>query len=199
MAIRRILQVSGVLLLVALLPTAASAAESAVADAVADKRLARAEGMIDAFYSFEPKRLAPFLEDAGEYAKRLMYYQGWAEGGNYKIVRRAPCAVVDSPQVIACPITVQDDPVMALGMTFKVTDTFTLTFDGLKIAKVATSSDDKPLYHQAREWVVENMPQIMEGPCKGFFAGGATPGECAQAMTKGYASFAASEDFPGLD
>ncbi|MEO0425455.1 MAG: hypothetical protein AAF184_24185 [Pseudomonadota bacterium] len=182
-----------------LLSTTASAETSAVAEAVVKKRLARAEGMIDAFYSFKPKQLSPFLEDAGDSGPRLMYYQGWAEGGNYKIVRRAPCAVVDSPEVIACPITVQDDPVMALGMTFKVTDTFTLTFDGMKIAKVETSSDDKPIYGEARKWVIANRPEVMEGPCKGFYAGGTTPGACAKAMTEGYAAFAASDDFPGLD
>ncbi len=162
------------------------------------ERLSIAEALIDAFYSFDPERLAPLLTAAGESAARLLYYQGWAEGGNYRIVERGSC-VADTATQVRCPITVEDDPVMALGSDFKVTDTFTITFDGTTITKVETNSDDQPIYYQAYEWVVENMPEVMEGPCRGFFDGGPTPGACAQAMTAGYRAFAASPEFPGLD
>lgn len=159
-------------------------------------RVEIAEQMIDAFYSFDADRLRPFLTDAGDTAQRLMFYQGWAEGGNYKIISRAPCAAEPDDKVV-CPITVEDDAVMALKTDFKVTDTFTLSFDGDAIASVETSSNDKPVYYEASAWVRENFPEIMEGPCKGFFADGPTPGDCARAMSEGYKKFAESDDFPG--
>ena len=79
--------------------------------------------MINAFYSFDPEPLAALLSDAGASAEALLYYQGWAEGGNYKIIERGTCVSV-TPEQVQCSITVEDDPVMALGSDFKVTDTF---------------------------------------------------------------------------
>ena len=155
-----------------------------------------AEQMIDAFYSFDPDQLRPFLAQAGDSETRLLYYQGWADGGNYKIVNRGPC-VIEAPDTVKCPITVEDDPVLALKIDFKVTDTFTISYDEATIAKVETSSNDKPLYYQASTWVRENFPDVMDGPCKGFFADGPTPADCARVMTEGYRKFAESEDFPG--
>jgi hypothetical protein len=187
-----------------LMPTHALRSTSSSADAAVTgapdtaERLAIAEALIDAFYSFDPERLAALLIDAGESADQLLYYQGWAEGGNYKIIERGACVAVTQSQV-RCSITVEDDPVMALGSDFKVTDTFTISFDGTKISDVETSSNDQPIYYLARDWVRANMPEIMEGPCKGFFAGGPTPGDCARAMAEGYREFAASDEFPGLD
>ena len=105
----------------------------------------------------------------------------------------------EAPETVVCPITVEDDPVLALNLDFKVTDTFTITFDGTTISNVDTSSNDKPVYYQASAWVRENLPEIMEGPCEGFFAGGPTPQDCARAMTDGYRKFAESDDFPNED
>ncbi len=155
-----------------------------------------AERMIDAFYSFDSNQLRPFLAAAEESQTRLLYYQGWADGGNYKIVNRAPCAL-DTANTVKCPITVEDDPVLALKIDFKVTDTFTISFDGATIKEVETSSNDKPIYYEASTWVRENFPDVMEGPCEGFFADGQTPADCARAMTEGYRKFAESDDFPG--
>ncbi|MEO1305417.1 MAG: hypothetical protein AAFV37_10600 [Pseudomonadota bacterium] len=159
------------------------------------EQLQIAEQMIDAFYSYDPDQLRPLLAAAEESSDGLLWYQGWAEGGNYKIVNRGAC-VAKSATEVDCPITVEDDPVLALGLEFKVTDTFTLTFDGPKIVNVDTSSNDKPIYYVASVWVRTNYPEIMEGPCEGFFAGGPTPQDCARAMADGYAKFAASDDFP---
>jgi len=155
---------------------------------------ATAESFIDAFYSFDQTELEPFLRDAPESASAITYYQGWAEGGNYKVLDRKPCIQFDT-NVIECSITVEDDPIMALGIDFKVTDTFQITFSDNVITAVETSSDDPPIYFEAREWVRENLPDLIASPCQGFFADGTTPGECAEAMAAGYAQFAASEDF----
>ncbi|MFT5562427.1 MAG: hypothetical protein ACI9B8_000966 [Sulfitobacter sp.] len=150
-----------------------------------------AEGFIDAFYSFDPEQLQPFLANAEESAQRLSYYQGWAEGGNYKVLNRGACEA-ESPTLFTCPITVQDDPVVELKTGFNVTDTFHLTFDAIKIASIKTSSDDQPIYYEARKWVEANMPEVMTGPCLNRNKGGKTPGDCARAMTEGYKQFYAA-------
>ena len=154
----------------------------------AKAQIALAEQMIDAFYSFDAQQLAPLLTQAPDSATRILYYQGWAKGGNYIVLNRAPCAVEDANK-IACAITVQDDPVQALKTGFDVTDTFHLTFEGTTIVAVDTSSNDEPIYFEARKWVEANRPEVMTGPCKDRNAGGTTPVACAQAMTQGYKAF----------
>ena len=151
-------------------------------------QLAYAESFIDAFYSFDPAQLAPLMASAKESKPRLLYYQGWAEGGNYIVLERASC-VMEEENKVACPVTVQDDPVVALNTGFNVTDTFHLTFEGEKLVAVDTSSNDQPIYYEARKWVEANMPEVMSGPCKNKNSEDATPGDCARAMTKGYAAF----------
>jgi|GEM_PF-326104 len=159
---------------------------------IIEQNLATAEDMIDAFYSFDPEQLSQFLTHAEQSAKSILYYQGWAEGGNYKIVKRMACKPISNQQ-ISCAVTVQDDPVMALQTDFNVTDTFTITFAGTDVAAIETSSNDQPIYYEARDWVLENMPEIMSGPCQGFFDDGPTPADCARAMTEGYRQFYAAQ------
>ncbi len=150
--------------------------------------LETAEDMIDAFYSFDPSRLQPFLSEAGEAEAGILGYQAWAEGGNYIVMERAAC-VPESEDTIACAITVQDDPVVALETGFNVTDTFHVTFEEGIITGVDTSSNDQPIYYEAREWVEANLPEVIEGPCKRTDGVRETPGDCARAMTDGYRQF----------
>lgn len=159
------------------------------------QNLQSAEALIDAFYSFDPAELKPFLSSAEGSAPAVTYYQGWADGGNYKIVERQSCKA-ESAIVISCSITVEDDPVLALNIDFNVTDTFTITFSGTKIVSVETNSNDQQIYYDAFNWVTEEMPDVMNGPCQGFFNGGPTPGDCARAMTEGYRRFTASDAYP---
>lgn len=154
----------------------------------AERRMALSEAFIDAFYSFDVERLRSFFTSAESSAADLLYYQAWAEGGNYKVVKRGACTSTGS-NLIACPITVDDDPMLALNTDFQVTDTFTLTFDGDSLVKVETSSNDLPLYYEAAAWVFENRLDLVAEPCEGYFDGGPTPGACAQAMTRGYRQF----------
>lgn len=151
-------------------------------------QIAIAEKMIDAFYSFDPELLRPLLAQATESAPRVLYYQGWAEGGNYIVLNRAAC-VMEGPSKVACGITVQDDPVVELKTGFNVTDTFHLTFEGRTLVAVDTSSNDQPIYYEARQWVEANMPEVMTGPCKNRNAANGTPGDCAVAMTAGYRAY----------
>jgi hypothetical protein len=150
--------------------------------------LATAESMLDAFYAFDSERLQSYLDAAGESGLGILSYQAWAEGGNYKVVNRPGCAG-DSASLIVCPVTVQDDPVLALEVDFNVTDTFHISFKDGVIVEVDTSSNDQPIYYEARVWISENLPQVMEGPCKRTDGRRDTPGDCARAMTDGYKQF----------
>ena len=85
---------------------------------------------------------------------------------------------------------------LALGIDFNVTDTFEISFKNSKIVSVETSSNDLPVYYDARDWVLKELPELVEEPCKGYFDGGPTPGDCARAMAEGYKKFAASDGFP---
>lgn len=163
----------------------------------AQSNLSIAEAFIDAFYSFDLLELTATLSSAAGSISAITYYQGWAEGGNYKTVDREPCEL-KSADVVSCAITVQDDPMLALGIDFHVTDTFEISFTNNSITAVETSSNDLQVYYDASDWVFRELPELVEAPCQGFFDGGPTPGDCARAMAAGYAQFAASDDFPQL-
>ena len=170
-----------------------SAGPAAVhAQTAIDDNLSIAEAFVDAFYSFDRGRLEPILSAAPESTRRIVFYQGWAEGGNYEVLNRMPC-VVDSAEVVRCSIMVRDDLIEALDVGFNVTDTFELTFVDGEIVSVRTSSNDPQAYHDARQWVRDNRPELIEEPCRGYFDGGPTPQACVRAMARGYAEFAASE------
>jgi hypothetical protein len=153
---------------------------------------AKAEAMIDAFYSFDPARLRAALANAPASQPAILFYQGWAQGGNYAVIERRPCAA-GSEETIACPITVRDDLIATLGTDYWVTDTFHLTFENGLLVKVQTSSDDPPEFGHAIEWVRRERPEVMSGPCQGFFAGGPTPQDCVRAMVSGFAAYRVAE------
>jgi hypothetical protein len=182
-------------LAIGLLTTACTESAPTDTQSQTDKNVQTAEAFIDAFYAFDPAALERLLASAPESAPAMLYYQGWAEGGNYKIVERRLCEAASS-DVVRCAITVQDDPVLALDIDFHVTDTFTIGFEDGRIVSVENSSNDKQIYYDAFDWVTREMPEVMTGPCQGFFDGGPTPGDCARAMTEGYRRFAASDAYP---
>jgi hypothetical protein len=156
----------------------------------ADPRLAAAEALIDAFYAFDPVRLRAALADAPKSAPVILYYQGWAEGGSYQVLDRQPCKFVTAAKA-SCDIKVRDDLVPALKIGFDVTDTFHLTFEDGRIVSVATSSNDPPVFKKALEWIGKERPEVLDGPCKGFFNGGPTPQACVREVIKGFSDFAA--------
>ena len=170
------------------------AAETAPTPAA--EHLAIAEKFIDAFYSFDPTPLKAMLSSATEGSRgEIVFYQGWAQGGHYRVVRRPPCRE-ESAREVTCSITVEDDLMKALRVPLKVTDTFHLTFADDQIASITTSSDDPPLWEEGKAWLLRNRPGLMDGPCRGYFAGGPTPGDCVRAVVKGLEAFAASPEFP---
>jgi len=157
--------------------------------------LEQSEELIGAFYSFDPQLLEAALAFAESSKPQILFYQGWAKGGNYQIVTRKPC-IQHENKIISCSITVKDDLMKALGIPFDVTDTFHLTFINEKLIKVSTSSNDLQVFLDAEKWVWKNRPKLVTLPCNGYFEGGTTPEKCIKAMVKGYAAFSKSKDFP---
>lgn len=156
--------------------------------ASANASLIAAEKLIDAYYSFDPSPLRTALADAPDSQPQLLFYQGWAEGGNYAILARQPCQFVSESE-ITCAITVRDDLIAALGTGFWVTDKFHLTMRKGRIVAVRNSSNDPPEFDLALDWIRREQPEIMTGPCRGFFAGGPTPGDCVRAVVEGFKAF----------
>ncbi len=154
--------------------------------------LVAAEKLIDAFYSFDPDQLSAAMADAAGSQPQIVFYQGWAQGGNYKVLERQPCQFSGEAEV-TCVITVQDDLIVALGTGFWVTDKFHLTLDGGQIVKVRTSSNDPPEFNLALAWLQRERPDVMTGPCQGFFAGGPTPGDCVRAVVRGFKGYRATK------
>lgn len=155
-------------------------------------QIAAAEAVIDAFYSFDSLTLRAALMPAESAIPRIVYYQGWAKGGNYKVIDRMPCKI-ESDAEVSCSITVKDDLIPALGIDFNVTDTFHISFSSGMIANVRTSSNDPQAFNDAMEWVRRERPDLIREPCKGFFNGGPTPGDCVRAMVRGFKEFAAQQ------
>lgn len=155
--------------------------------------LKRAEALVDAFYSFDPARLREQMGGAPESLPRLLYYQGWAEGGSYVVLHRKPCRF-DKADEVSCAVTVKDDLVPALGIGFDVTDMFHISFREGRIVAVRNSSNDPPEFEQALKWVDKQHPTLFDRECRGFFNGGATPQACVRQVVKGFREFAAARE-----
>ena len=154
-----------------------------------EANIAAAERFIDAFYSFDAERLALMLASADESAPAIRFYQGWAQGGNYRVVQRVPCQHEDE-RTIRCAVTVEDDLIKALRLDLHVTDTFRITVSQGTIRRVDTSSNDPPLFEEAFAWVQRERADRVRQPCQGLFAGGPTPEACVRVMVQGFAEFA---------
>jgi hypothetical protein len=157
-------------------------------DQSTDRSIATAESFVDAFYSYDPGVLRSALSSAEGSAAPILFYQGWAEGGNYEVVERMPCKLGDKV-TINCSITVKDDLIGALGIESNVTDTFHLTFSNDQIVSVTTSSNDPQEYYDAEDWVKENRPELIGDPCKQSSDRPSTPGDCVRGMVRGYSEF----------
>ena len=163
-------------------------AEKTSNSGAADIDAKAAETFIDAFYSFDQDSLKSLLDNTDDSANSILFYQGWAEGGNYEVMRRSNCyASADS--VITCPVTVKDDLIQALQLDLFVTDTFHLTIANGDILSIETSSNDPPLFYEARQWVRDNRPELTEIPCS---EDSNSPGDCVRAVVMGFKEFMAS-------
>ncbi|NOS90835.1 MAG: hypothetical protein HOP30_02830 [Cyclobacteriaceae bacterium] len=147
-----------------------------------------ANRFVDAFYSFDHDSLQTVLSEAASSQPNILYYQKWAECGHYQIVQRNQ-PVQKNDSVILVPVTVNDDLMPALEIDFHVTDTFHIVVRDGKIRSVETSSNDPEIYHEAKAWVQQNHPELVDKPCEGIWNGGATPCECIQGFIKGFGDF----------
>ena len=154
-----------------------------------------ANEFVDAFYSFNRDTLASVLSAAKQSHPEILYYQKWAECGNYKVLHRHPIVEINDSLVL-CPVTVKDDLMRSLKINFNVTDTFHVTILQGRICKVTTSSNDPVEYYLAKEWVKKNRPEYIKEACEGIWEGGPTPCECIRGMIKGFGELAASENKP---
>ncbi len=147
-----------------------------------------ANQFVDAFYSFNRDSLQTVLQEAPSAQPNILYYQKWAECGHYQIVKRnVPVEKNDS--LVVVPVTVKDDLMAALHIDFHVTDTFHIIVRDGKIRSVETSSNDPKVYHEAKDWVKQNHPELVDKPCEGIWNGGPTPCECIQGFIKGFDEF----------
>jgi len=147
-----------------------------------------ANQFVDAFYSFDCDSLQTVLSEAASSQPNILYYQKWAECGHYQIVQRNQ-PVQKNDSVMLVPVTVKDDLMPALEIDFHVTDTFHIVVRDGKIRSVETSSNDPEIYHQAKAWVQQNHPELVEKPCEGIWNGGSTPCECIHGYMKGFEDF----------
>ena len=179
------------LLTAAMALTSGCGAPNALHHVSARSELGAAERLIDAFHSVSPAQLRAAMSDAPASQPQLLYYQGWAEGGNYVVVERKPRRRAAEDEV-SCAITVRDDLIVALQTGYLVTDTFHLTLRDGRIIEVRNSSNDPPDFDQALNWLNREPPDVMTGPCQGFFAGGLTPQDCVRAVVAGFAAYRAA-------
>jgi hypothetical protein len=156
------------------------------------RELRRAESLISAFYTFDPAQLRPLLADAPASAPKLLYYQGWAQGGSYVVLHRKPCRF-DKMNEVSCDITVKDDLIGALGTGQHVTDTFHISFREGRIIAVRNSSNDPPEFEQALKWLDSQQPKLFDRECAGFFRNGPTPQACVREVVKGFRAYVARQ------
>jgi len=141
----------------------------------------------DAFYSFNAAALSPILDSAGDSKGNILFYQKWAECGNYKELNRA--AVIEkSDTLIILPVTVKDDLMMALEQDLNVTDSFHLTIKNGRITSVNTSSNDPEIFYQARQWINTNRKELVDKPCS-MDPNNSNPCDCIKGMLKGLREF----------
>lgn len=154
-----------------------------------DQLIDTAESFVDGFYSYDLYRFRAALSSADDSAASILFYQGWAEGGNYRVVQRKPCRL-DAEKSISCSIIVEDDLMGALGIDFNVTDTFHFSFVNGEIVSVSTSSNDPQAYYDAEQWVEKNRPELVDESCQQSTETPATPHECVRGYVRGFAEFA---------
>lgn len=139
---------------------------------------------IDAFYSFNKDSLQSTLTHANDSKKRILYYQKWAECGNYKVIKQNNF-IKKNDSLVLCPITVKDDLIGALEVNYNVTDTFHLTIINGEIRSVDTTSDDPTLFYEAKDWTKQNRPKLINKACEGEL----TACECVKATVQGFIEF----------
>ena len=146
-----------------------------------------ANKFLDAFYLFNSDSLESTLSDAKSTQPKILFYQKWAQCGNYEVITRHDC-IGKNDSLVICPVTVKDDLMAGLNINFNVTDTFHLTITKGRIRSVKTSSNDPDVYYKAKEWVKENRPDLI-ATCEGIGAGASAPCECILGMIKGFKEF----------
>lgn len=154
----------------------------------APNNIAVANAFIDAFYSFNRDSLENLLTAAKPSQANILYYQRWAECGNYIVLNRSKY-FEKNDSVVIFPVTVKDDLAGALNLKYNVTDTFHIVIQNGKIRSVNTSSNDPELYYQGFKWIKQNRKDLIEKPCEGWGKDPAKACACVRGVIKGFTEF----------
>lgn len=152
-----------------------------------------ANQFVDAFYSFSRDSLERVLATAKQSQPNILYYQKWAECGHYKVLERGDI-IHKSDTLVFVPVTVKDDLMSALQIDFNVTDTFHVVVIGGQIRSVETSSNDPDTYYEAKEWVKNNRPELIDTECERIWDGGPTPCDCIQGYINGFRHYVKAKE-----
>jgi|TARA_B110000914_G_C15353262_1_gene394941 hypothetical protein len=156
-----------------------------------------ANKFIDAFYSFNEDSLKlslSYTEKSDPSILTILYYQKWAECGNYEVLNRYDC-IEKNDTLVMCPVKVKDDLMKALQLDLNVTDTFHINIKNRKIQSIQTSSNDPDVYYEAKDWIKQNRIELIENPCDYDKEVGPTPCECIKGTIKGLTEFKAYKEF----
>ena len=82
---------------------------------------------------------------------------------------------------------VTDDFGCALG--YRATDTFRLSIANAQVVAVSFAGDDPPIFAEMFDWIGQQRPDVLLGPCHLMFTGGETPGLCAKAVARSAKDF----------
>ncbi len=137
-----------------------------------------ANKFIDTFYSFNRDSLQSILSQATHSQPNIFYYQKWAECANYKVLERDKFTV----------LMVNDH-----FSRYRERRPDGCTEDQLQRYRHLQDHDTRRAhprhrniverlahYYEAKEWVKQQRPELVDKACEGIWEGGPTPCECVR-------------------
>lgn len=147
-------------------------------------QLEQAEEIMDAVLSLDPARLEG-LDLPEVTLDDLTYWQLYSDAVGISSVTRSLCEQT-SPTTTSCRFTYIDDLVqLAAAETTLVEESFIIVVgaDG-DVAAVRHRPSSPPAVTTAIADSRETHPEVWDGPCSNWFAGGSTPAECGKALVE---------------
>ena len=68
-----------------------------------------------------------------------------------------------------------------------------MTLQGGRIVGITSEGDDPPIFAALFKWIAVQRPEVLSGPCKDLFDGGATPAACARAVVESAKAFVVAQ------
>lgn len=163
----------------------------------AGERVAIAEGILDAFYTFDEQQLREAIgSDLTD--QSVLFNQGDGEHLNLQLVNRQPCVAAGQSQVL-CPVTSADDITRAFG--FEWSEQLNLVFadDRIISANWQIVAEVPAHYDAFWTWLGETHPSIQDVTCGGWEMDLDDPGRgaCWAAILATIPDFKASDAYTG--